>query len=96
MSSSFQVKDGFHSPLAIIVKSIVILSEEHVTDILPVAWELLLESNQEIVASAASVFIVGAFRAPTRASDIMKNGLQSNETIVRINAILRYVSRLKS
>lgn len=87
----FKVKDGFHFPLAIIVKSIVILSEDHVTDILPVAWELLLESHQEVVATAASLFIVAAFRAPNKATEIMQKGLQNNETVVRINAVLRLV-----
>ncbi|XKL60982.1 hypothetical protein PGB90_008039 [Kerria lacca] len=85
-----QVKDSFHSPLAIIVKSIVILSEEHVIDILPVAWELLLESNQEVVATAASLFIVTSFKAPGKAIEIMQKGLQNSETAVRINAILRF------
>ena len=85
----FQVKDCFHSPLATIVKSIVILSEDHVVDILPVAWELLLESNQEVVATAASLFIVAAFKAAGKAVDVMQSGLQNNETAVRINAILR-------
>lgn len=75
--------------MAILIKSIVILSEEHVVDILPVAWELLLESNQEVVATAASLFIVASFKAPTKANDIMLKGLQNVETAVRINAILR-------
>lgn len=86
------MKDIFHSPLALIIKSIVILSEECIINILPVAWELLLESNQEIVASAASLFIVGSFKVPTRTTEIMQKGLQDNETAVRINAILRYVN----
>ncbi|XP_065199931.1 protein unc-80 homolog isoform X3 [Planococcus citri] len=85
-----QVKDSFHSPMAILIKSIVILSEEHVIDILPIAWELLLESNQEVVATAASLFIVAAFKAPTKANEIMLKGLQNVETAVRINAILRF------
>lgn len=85
------MKDSFHSPLATIVKSIVILSEDHVVDILPVAWELLLESNQEVVATAASLFIVAAFKASRKAVEVMQSGLQNNETAVRINAILRYL-----
>lgn len=40
------------APLAIICKSAPILSEENFTDMLPVAWELLLESDQELVAAA--------------------------------------------
>ena len=85
-----QAKDVFHAPMATLVKGAVVVSDDLFTDILPVAWELLLESNQEIAASAASLFIVGAVRAPNKASDLMHSGLQNTNTSVRINAILRF------
>ncbi|XP_066582663.1 protein unc-80 homolog [Prorops nasuta] len=85
-----QVKDAFHAPLATLVKGAVVMTEEMFVDILPVAWELLLESNQEVAASAAALFIVSAVRAPTQASELMHHGLQHTSTSVRINAILRF------
>ncbi|XP_031838290.1 unc80, NALCN channel complex subunit isoform X9 [Nomia melanderi] len=85
-----QVKDVFHAPLATLVKGAVVMTEELFIDVLPVAWELLLESNQEVAASAASLFIVGAVRAPNQASELMHHGLQHSLTSVRINAILRF------
>lgn len=85
-----QVKDIFHAPLATLVKGAVVMTEELFVDVLPVAWELLLESNQEVAASAASLFIVGAVRAPNQASELMHHGLQHSSTSVRINAILRF------
>ena len=85
-----QVKDAFHTPLSTLVKGAVVMSEDLFIDVLPVAWELLLESNQEVAASAASLFIVSAVRAPNQASEIMHQGLQHNSTSVRINAILRF------
>ncbi|KAJ8299881.1 hypothetical protein KUTeg_021400 [Tegillarca granosa] len=39
-------------PMGIIAKAAPILSEENLTDILPVAWELILESDQELAAAA--------------------------------------------
>lgn len=86
-----QVKDAFHSPLAVLLKGAVILSEEHFIEIIPVAWELLLETNQEVTASAASIFILAAVKAPQPVSDIMQHGLSHPEAAVRINAILRSV-----
>lgn len=85
-----QVKEVFHAPLAALVKGAVVVSDDLFIDVLPVAWELLLESNQEVAASAASLFIVGAVRAPNKASDLMHSGLQNSNTTVRINAILRF------
>ena len=38
--------------MAIITKCAPILAEESFIDMLPVAWELLLESDQELAASA--------------------------------------------
>nr|XP_033339451.1 protein unc-80 homolog isoform X5 [Megalopta genalis] len=85
-----QVKDVFHAPLATLVKGAVVMTEELFVDVLPVAWELLLESNQEVAASAASLFIVAAVRAPNQASELMHHGLQHSIASMRINAILRF------
>lgn len=85
-----QVKNAFHAPMATLVKGAVVMTEDLFVDVLPVAWELLLESNQEVAASAASLFIVAAVRAPNQASEIMNNGLQHSNSSVRINAILRF------
>ena len=49
----------FHAPLSTLLKGAVILSEENFHDIVSVAWELLLEMNQEVAAAAASLFILG-------------------------------------
>ncbi|EFN65650.1 Uncharacterized protein KIAA1843 [Camponotus floridanus] len=85
-----QVKDAFHSPLATLVKGAVVMTEDLFVEVLPVAWELLLESNQEVAASAAALFIISAVRAPNQASDLMHKGLQHSNSSVRINAILRF------
>ncbi|GLV31802.1 uncoordinated 80 [Carabus blaptoides fortunei] len=85
-----QIRDGFHAPLAVLVKGAVILSEEHFIDIMPVAWELLLEWNQEVAASAASLFILAAVRAPHQVVELMQQGLKHQDPAIRINAILRF------
>lgn len=85
-----QAKDVFHAPLATLIKGAVVVSDDLFVEVLPVAWELLLESNQEVAASAASLFIIGAVRAPHKASELMNNGLRNTNTNIRINAILRF------
>ncbi|XP_044757175.1 protein unc-80 homolog [Coccinella septempunctata] len=84
------VKDAFHAPLATLIKGAVILSEEQFVGIIPVAWELLLENNQEVAACAASLFILAAVKASHQVSDIMQHDLSNTDTKTRINAILRF------
>lgn len=85
-----QVKEAFHAPIATLVKGAVVMSEDLFVDVLPVAWELLLEANQEVAASAASLFIIAAVRAPNQASELMHHGLQHSNSAIRINAILKF------
>lgn len=40
------VRDLFHVPIAVLVKSAAILTEDLFVEAIPVAWELLLEKNQ--------------------------------------------------
>uniref|UniRef100_A0A8D8WHB4 Protein unc-80 homolog n=1 Tax=Cacopsylla melanoneura TaxID=428564 RepID=A0A8D8WHB4_9HEMI len=85
-----QVRDVFHAPIATLIKGAVVLTEDQFSDILPIAWELLLESNQELVATGAALFIVASVRAPSQASDLMQYHLQHQEAAVRISAIQRF------
>jgi protein unc-80 len=87
---TLQAKSLFHAPLSLLLKGAVILHEENFVDILPVAWELLLEPSQEVAAAAAALFILAAVKAPTQASNVMQHGLQHIETSTRIEAVLRY------
>ncbi|KAF4517233.1 hypothetical protein B566_EDAN005287 [Ephemera danica] len=48
-----------------------IKAQDHFIDILPVAWELLLEPGQEVAAAAATLFILAAVKAPSHASDVL-------------------------
>ncbi|XP_065170367.1 protein unc-80 homolog isoform X8 [Atheta coriaria] len=85
-----QVKDAFHSPLGALLKGAVILTEDHYVEIIPVAWELLLESNQEVAACAASIFILCAVKVPSQVSELMQHQLSHSDVSVRINSILRF------
>lgn len=85
-----QVRDCFHAPFNTLLKGAVVMSEDLFVDILPVAWELLLEMNQEVAAAAASVFIVASVRAPSQATDILHRGFKHSLTVTRISTILKF------
>ena len=44
--------------MSIISKAAPILSEDSFIDMLPVAWELILENDQELAASAGKLFFI--------------------------------------
>lgn len=75
--------------LAVLVKGAVVLTEDQFVDTLSVTWELLLQTNQEVAASAAALFILAAVRAPNQATEVMQHALHHQDPATRINAILR-------
>lgn len=84
------VRELFHIPMAILIKSAVVLTEDHFIEVIPAAWELLLEKNQETSATAAALYIIASVRAPNFASEIMQRALKHKDPDIRIQAILRY------
>ena len=77
-------------PMAILTKAAPVLNVEHFIDIMPVAWELMLESDQELAAAAASVFLLSSAKSSDKARNMIIKELQHEETSQRINAVLRF------
>jgi len=48
----WQVLNLIHTPLAVITKAAAILPDDVFIDMMPVAWELLIETDQELAAAA--------------------------------------------
>lgn len=90
------VRELFHIPMAIMIKSAVVLTEDFFIEVIPAAWELLLEKNPEISTSAAALYIIASVRAPNFASEIMQRALKHKDPDIRIQAILRYQVLWKS
>lgn len=90
------VRELFHIPLSTLIKGAVILNEELFIEAIPIAWELLLETNQEISSSSAALFIIASYRAPNSVSDIMQLALKNKDPNIRIGAILRYQTLWKN
>ena len=49
-----QVLNLIHTPLAVVTKAAVVVSDEVFIDMMPVAWELLIETDQELAAAAGN------------------------------------------
>lgn len=90
------VRDLFHIPMAIILKSAAILTEDQFIEVIPSAWELLLESDQELATASAAVFILGSVKASACTTEIMQRALKHKDPSVRIGGILRYQVLWKS
>ncbi|XP_038122393.1 protein unc-80 homolog isoform X5 [Culex quinquefasciatus] len=84
------VRDLFHVPLSTLVKGASVLTEEQFVEVTPVAWELLLESNQEVSAASSALFILASVKAPTTASELMQRAMKNKDPNIRIGAMLRY------
>ncbi|GIX99040.1 protein unc-80 homolog [Caerostris extrusa] len=85
-----QVKSLFHCNISAIIKGAVVMPEELFTEILTVTWELLLEWDYQLTASAAVAFILASVKAPEFATHLLAQELKHDEPARRINAILKF------
>ena len=53
-SSLYQAMDLYHAPLSLLAKAAPILTDETFENILPLAWELLLVSSQQLAGAAGN------------------------------------------
>ncbi|KAL5280592.1 unc-80 family protein [Megaselia abdita] len=81
----------FHFPISTLLKSIPVLGEDLVTAVLPIAWELLLDTNQETATSCATFFIVASVKAQNCAFELMQRSLKNKDPNIRIGAIQRFL-----
>ncbi|XP_042207937.1 protein unc-80 homolog isoform X3 [Homarus americanus] len=85
-----QVMGLSHAPLSVVCKAVAVMSEDLLLDVVPQAWELLLEHDNEVTATAAVTFILAGVRVPIYASDVMTRELTHPDPNTRLNAILRF------
>ena len=86
--------DLFQAPLLLLIKSATIMQDEGFMDIIPVAWELLLDVHKETVAAAAAIFILSAVRCPEPVTALLNASLRHRESVERTKALLKYIHRL--
>lgn len=82
--------DLFQAPLLVLIKSATIMTDEAFLDIIPIAWELLLDVHKETVAAAAAMFILSAVRCPEPVTALLTGSLRHPEATERFKALLKY------
>ena len=85
-----RVRNLFHVPLSILNKSACILPDDTLIDVLPVAWELLRETDRDVVGAAAAIFIVSSVKVPTHTTALINSEMNHQLPDQRINAIFRF------
>lgn len=83
--------DLFQAPLLVLIKSATIMNDDAFIDIIPIAWELLLDIPKETVAAAAAMFILSAVRCPEPVTALLNGNLRHPDPAERFKALLKYV-----
>ncbi|XP_066269985.1 protein unc-80 homolog isoform X2 [Branchiostoma lanceolatum] len=90
MLKYLQVLNPSQCALTTLVKAATVLVEDTFCDILPVAWELLLDSNQHVAKSAATLMLLSSVRIPEHVIELYVRELHHTDPTQRINAIKRW------
>ncbi|XP_078693709.1 protein unc-80 homolog isoform X2 [Branchiostoma floridae x Branchiostoma belcheri] len=85
-----QVLNPSQCALTTLVKAATVLVEDTFCDILPVAWELLLDSNQHVAKSAATLMLLSSVKIPEHVTELYVRELHHTDPTQRINAIKRW------
>ena len=81
--------DLFQAPLLVLIKSATILHDDAFLDMIPVAWQLLLDFHRETAAAAAAVFILSAVRCPEQISALLNASFKHSDPTERVRTLLR-------
>uniref|UniRef100_H2XYZ2 Protein unc-80 homolog n=1 Tax=Ciona intestinalis TaxID=7719 RepID=H2XYZ2_CIOIN len=75
------------SPLAVLLKSVSILSNDTLINIQALTWELLLDGSKEIVEIAGALFLLCAIKIPQEVHTSIMMELTNTNTTQRLTAI---------
>ncbi|CAH3019143.1 unnamed protein product [Porites evermanni] len=79
-----------HCPFSVIAKAGTVIETEHLLETLPVAWELLLDEDQQLVSSAASVFLLTAVRLRDTVEQMLHKELVCADANDRVKSLQRF------
>uniref|UniRef100_A0A0R3RUV0 Protein unc-80 n=1 Tax=Elaeophora elaphi TaxID=1147741 RepID=A0A0R3RUV0_9BILA len=79
-----------HSPFSTLLKSCIILRNEHYREIMDICWHLLIHRDKHIVTSAASLFILSSVRNPEGTVNVIRNSLLSDDPNIRTEGLRRF------
>ncbi|KAI1727311.1 cation channel complex component UNC80 domain-containing protein [Ditylenchus destructor] len=79
-----------HSPLSGLLKSAIVMSNEHYKSLVAVCWELLIHSDSHVVASSAAMFICCSVKCADECINVMKEDMASSDATCRTEAVRRF------
>ncbi|XP_071950483.1 protein unc-80 homolog isoform X2 [Antedon mediterranea] len=80
----------WHTPFALLAKAAPILTEDIFQDILPLAWELLLDTNQELAGASAAIVLMCSAKIPDATMKMITNEMEHEDSGQRVDAIQRF------
>ncbi|KAL4003818.1 hypothetical protein ACH3XW_9180 [Acanthocheilonema viteae] len=79
-----------HSPFSTLLKSCLVLRNEHYREIMDICWHLLIHRDKHIVTSAACLFIVSSVRSPEGTVNVIRNSLLNDDPSIRTEGLRRF------
>ncbi|XP_048588212.1 protein unc-80 homolog isoform X2 [Nematostella vectensis] len=79
-----------HCAFSLIAKAGTVIEQELLEETLPVAWELLLDEDQQLVSAAAAVFLLSGIRLRSKVEEMLYKELTCSDADDRVNSLLRY------
>jgi hypothetical protein len=87
---SLQVKNPFQSPISMLVKGALVLTQTDFEELMQLSWNLLLEDDPELSAAASVALIMSALKIPKQVSDLLEKELNHENPQQRTVAINKF------
>ncbi|KAK0415429.1 hypothetical protein QR680_011941 [Steinernema hermaphroditum] len=85
-----QMLSLIHAPFSALLKSCIVMRDDHYKQMVGISWELLIHSDPSVVSSAASLFIICAVRCMDDSVGLMKREMSHTNATKRSSAIRRF------
>ncbi|KRZ74076.1 Protein unc-80 -like protein, partial [Trichinella papuae] len=86
----FQVKNPCHAPLSTFMKCLYFASDDDFTNMIHMAWAMMLQQDSHVSTSAATSFIACSVKFPALSANILNSSLHHSDPAQRLAAVLRF------
>ncbi|KRX53102.1 Protein unc-80 [Trichinella sp. T9] len=86
----FQVKNPCHAPLSTFMKCLYFASDDDFTNMIHLAWAMMLQQDSHVSTSAATSFIACSVKLPALSANILDSSLHHSDPAQRLAAVLRF------
>ncbi|KRY77227.1 Protein unc-80 [Trichinella pseudospiralis] len=86
----FQVKNPCHAPLSTFMKCLYFASDDDFTNMIHMAWAMMLQQDSHVSTSAATSFIACSVKLPALSANMLNSSLHHSDPAQRLAAVLRF------